>query len=330
MQQSRITRRQLVAGLAGVAGSAIGLPSLAQSGYPNRPIRIIVPWPAGGGSDVSTRLLVPGLTQRLGQPVVIDNRPGASGAIGHALAAKSPADGYTLLYSTADTHSMVPHLYKQPNFDARRDFVGIGTMGLYPLGIAVHSSVPARNLQQFVQWIKAAKTPVTCASVGTGSAGHILLEAFKDMARTDLLHVPYQGGAPMMQGLLANQVTSTFTHVVTLDQHLRAGTVRMIAVTSRERLPNFPDVPTFKEQGIPLENGSWGGIVAPAGTPPEIVARLHDALEATIADPVPAETNRNLSTVVEKMSQPDFHRYMLAEYERWGKYIRDAKITITQ
>jgi tripartite-type tricarboxylate transporter receptor subunit TctC len=321
-----LTRRDL---LAGIASSALVLPTQAQGAYPSRPVRIIVPWPAGGGSDVSTRLLVPGLTKRLGQPIVIENRAGASGAIGHAVAAKSPADGYTLLYSTADTHSIVPHTTGQTQFDARRDFVGIASLGMYPLGLAVHSSVPARNIAEFVQWAKTQKDPVGYGSVGTGSAGHILCEAFRDTAKVNLLHVPYQGGAQLTQALLGNQIPSTFTHVVSLDQHLRSGALRMIGVTARERLPNFPDVPTFKEQGVPLENGSWGGIVAPTGVPADIVAKLHDAIEATLADPQPAEQNTKYSTIVEKMSQADFHKYMMAEYDRWGSYIKAAKITVT-
>ncbi|RYY57292.1 MAG: tripartite tricarboxylate transporter substrate binding protein [Comamonadaceae bacterium] len=197
------------------------------------------------------------------------------------------------------------------------------------MGLAVHASVPARNVQQFVQWAGDQKQAVGYGTVGIGSAGHILCEAFRDTARVNLLHVPFQGGAQLTQALLASQVPATFTHVVSLDQHLRSGALRMIGVTATERLPNFPDVPTFKEQGIALENGSWGGIVAPTGVPAGVVATLHDAIEATLADPGPAEQNRKLSTLVSRMSQTDFHRSILAEYERWGRYIKAANISVT-
>jgi tripartite-type tricarboxylate transporter receptor subunit TctC len=314
--------------LASLALATVALPLRAQSGFPNRPIRIIVPWPAGGGSDASTRLLVPGLARRLGQPVVVENRAGASGAIGHAVVAKSPADGYTLLYSSADTHAIVPHTQAQTLFDSRRDFVGVASLGMYPLALAVPASSPARSVQQFVQSAREQKDPVSYGTVGTGSAGHILCEAFRDAAKINMLHVPYQGGAPLMQALLAGQLASTFTHVVSLDQHLRSGALRMLAVTAKERLPNYPDVPTFRELGFPLENGSWGGILAPAGVPADILAKLHAAIEATLADPGPAEQNRNLSALVENMSQADFNRFILSEYDRWGRFVRAAKISV--
>ncbi|QJW85140.1 tripartite tricarboxylate transporter substrate binding protein [Ramlibacter terrae] len=325
-QPPSFTRRGV---LAGLAGSAFGLPAFAQSGFPNRPVKIIVPWPAGGGSDVSVRLLVPGLTQRLGQPVVIDNKAGASGAIGHALAARSPADGYTLLYSTADTHSIVSHTHAQPPFDARKDFVGIATMGLYPMGLAVHASVPARNVKEFVAWAGEQKPAVGYGTVGVGSAGHILCEAFRDTAKVDMLHVPFEGRRPAHAGA-AGQPDRHHLHARGLARpapaqrrgaHDRRDRPRAAAQLSRRA--------HFQGAGHPA--GEWlpGGIVAPTGLPANIVAQLHDAIEATLADPGPAEQNRKLSTLVERMAQPDFHRYMLAEYDRWGRYIKAANITVT-
>ncbi len=327
MIHGNLTRRQFTSAVALGGIGAMSGSALAQSAYPNKPIKIVVGWPAGGGADVSVRLLVAGLSQRLGQPIVVDNKGGASGAIAHSLVARSPADGYTLLFSSGDTHSLLPHLYKDPQF-AVKDFVGVASLGGYPMGLAVQPSIPVNNIAQLKAWAKDKKVQITFGTGGVGSAGHVLGEAFADMAKVDLLHVPYQGSAPMFQGMLGGQINAVFTHVAAMADYVRAGSVRLLAVTAKQRLPAFPDAPTFVEQGIPLENGSWGGILAPAGTPMEIVAKVHDAVEATLADPAPAELNKKLSTVVEPMSQVDFEKFIVKQNELWGKFIRDANIKL--
>ncbi len=219
-------------------------------------------------------------------------------------------------------------LYKQPQFDARKDFVGVASLGMYPLGVAVNSALPVRNLAQLVQYAKQSGAPLGYGSHGLGSSPHIVLESFGKAAKVDLLHAPFQGAAPMMTALLGNQIPAASTHIASLDQHVRGGRARLIAVTTKERLPSFPDVPTFKEQGYPIEDGSWAGLIAPAGVPPEILAKLHDAIEETVAEPGVADQYKSLSTVLEKMSQPQFNKYILSEYDRWAVHIKETSISI--
>jgi len=324
-----VTRRAVVAGLASSAVAG-GLPgAFAQAApYPSKPIRIIVPWTAGGGGDALVRALAPSLAQRLGQPVIVDNRPGAIGTIGSLAAARSPADGYTLLYGTADSHSIAPHILKTPPYDARKDFVAVAPIGFTPLALVVHASHPARTFTQFLQLAKETKEPPTYGSWGQGSSGQIVVEALKQKAKIDLLHVPYNGTAPLIQAQLANQVNCAIVPVLVADPYVQAGGVRILAVTARERLPNLPDVPLLKEFGIEIDMGPWLGFLAPAGTPPDIVGKLNAAVSASLAEPQVAEFMKKMTMVVERMSPSAYQQFYNAEFERWGVYIRAAKISL--
>ncbi len=325
------TRRHLLAGAAASTLGSIALPALAQSGaYPNRPIKVIVPWPAGGGGDIVVRLLAPGMSTRLGQPLVIENRPGVVGTIGSGVVAKSPADGYTIAYGSADSHSIAPHLYKRLAYDAQRDFTAIAPIGFTPLALVVHPSLPAKNLAEFVQLAKSAKEKLTYGSWGVGGSGQITVEALKSAAQIDLLHVPYQGTAPLMQAQLSNQVMASIQPVPVVEQHMRSGAVRAIAIAARARLPGYPDVPTLREVGIPVDMGPWFGFVAPAGVPADIVARLHDAADATMGDANVVDAMAKMFVVAERSPQPAYQSFVNAEYDRWGSYIKTAKITLEQ
>lgn len=328
---AHFSRRQLLTGIAAGAASAFSLPGMAQSGpFPNRPIKVIVPWPAGGGGDIVVRMLAPGMSARLGQPVVVENRAGAVGSIGSAVAAKSPADGYTLVYGSADSHSIFPHLNKQVPYDAKKDFTAIAPIGFTPLALAVHASSPAKNMAQFVQMAKDAKEPLSYGSWGVGGSGQITMEAVKIGARIDLLHVPYQGTAPQMQALLANQVACALLPVPVVDQHVKAGTVRVLAIVAKERLPGYTDYPTVKELGIPVDMGPWFGYLAPAGLPADVIARLHAAIDGAMAEPANLEAMRKISVVTERMEQAAYQNFYNSEFDRWGSYIRTAKITLEQ
>jgi tripartite-type tricarboxylate transporter receptor subunit TctC len=320
-----LSRRKVTAVLL----SSLAGPSLAQSGpFPNRPIRIIVPWAAGGGGDVIVRLMGPGLSQRLGQPVVVENRPGAIGTIGSQAAARSPADGHTLVYVGADSHSIAPHVLKTIAYDARKDFVAIAPIALLPLGLVVQASHPAKNVEQFIKMAKAAGKPLSFGSWSQGSSGHITMEAFKEVTQTQLLHVPYNGTAPLIQAQLAGQIDCSINALSVVEQHVRAGTLRLLAVTARQRVPQFPDVPMMKEMGISIDMGPWIGLAAPAGTPPDVVARLHTAISATLKEPALAEQMTKLIMLPDPMDQPSYQAFVNSEYERWGNYIRTAKVTL--
>ena len=331
MKQARISRRQVMTGLAAAALGGVALPGLAQSGpFPNRPIKIIMPWAAGGGGDVLVRAMVPSLSARLGQPVVVENRPGAIGTIGSAVAARSPADGYTIVYGAADSHSIAPHIMKQAPYDSKKDFVAVAPIGFTPLALIVHNAHPAKTFAQFLQMAKEAKEPLTFGSWGQGSSGQITMEALKQVGKINLLHVPYNGTAPLIQAQLANQINSAIVPIPVAEPHVRAGTVRMLVITARERMPGFPDIPIMRELGIAIDMGPWLGFLAPTGVPPEVLARLHDAIEATLAEPQVAETMKKMTMVIERMDQRAYQIFYNSEFDRWGEYIRTAKVTIDQ
>lgn len=331
MKRIDLARRSALSSLGAAMLAAVAAPALSQQGpYPNRPIKIIVPWAAGGGGDVLIRLMAPSLTQRLGQPIVVDNRPGAIGTIGSLAAARSPADGYTLVYGAADSHSIAPHILKQVPYDSKKDFVAIAPIGFPPLALVVHASHPAKTFDQFMQMAKSAKEPLSFGSWGLGSSGHITMEAFKQATRVNLLHVPYNGTAPLAQAQLSGQIDCSINTLPVVEPHVRAGTLRLLAITARERLPQFKDIPIMKEMGISIDMGPWLGILAPAGTAEDIVARLHGAIDATLREPAIVEQMKKMTMVVEYMDQRSYQNFYAAEFDRWGQYIRTAKVTVDQ
>lgn len=327
----RFNRRQTLAALAAPAALSAPWAALAQAAaYPTQPVRIIMPWAAGGGGDVLVRAIAPSLAQRLGQPVVVDNRPGAIGTIGSLAAARSPGDGHTLLYGTADSHSIAPHILKVRPYDATKEFVAIAPIGFTPLALLVHASHPAKSFADFLKLAKDAREPLTFGSWGQGSSGQITMEALKQVAGVNLLHIPYNGTAPLIQAQIANQVNCSIVPVLVAEQHVQAGHVRMLAVTARERLAGHADVPLMKEFGINIDMGPWLGFLGPVGMPASVVSRLNEAIAASLAEPLVAERMRKMSMVIETMSPSAYQAFYNAEYERWGKYIRTAKISLDQ
>ena len=331
MTRKPITRRNALGTMsAGLLGATAG-PLFAQTGpYPNKPIRIIVPWAAGGGGDVVVRMFAPGMQKRLGQPIVVENKPGAIGTIGSQAAARSPADGYTILYGSADSHSIAPQVFKQAPYDAKKEFVAIAPIGFPPISICVHASHPAKTFDQFLKMAREAREPPTYGSWGQGGSGHITMEALKQVAKIQLVHVPYNGTAPLLQGQLANQVDCAVNTLPTVEPHIRAGTLRLLALVAKERLSQFPDVPILKEMGIPIEIGGWIGFLAPAGVPADVLAKLHDAIDATAREPAMAAEMKKMTLVPDYQDQRSYQAFYLSEYDRWGQYIRNAKITLDQ
>ncbi|MEG0225367.1 MAG: tripartite tricarboxylate transporter substrate binding protein [Comamonas sp.] len=328
--QSHLTRRQALQLLAIPATGATALGSLAQgSAYPSKPIKIIVPWTAGGGGDALVRAMAPVLAQRLGQPVIIDNRPGAIGTIGSLAGARSPADGYTLIYGTADSHSIAPHILKPTPYDALKAFTAVAPLGFTPLTVMVHASHPAKTLAEFLQLARQAKEPLTYGSWGQGSSGQIIMEVLKQATGADLLHVPYNSTAPLMQAQLGKQIDCAIIPTLVAEQHVAAGTVRMLAITAPQRMPAYPQVPTLKEFGVAIDIGPWLGFLAPARTPADVVTRLHSAIESALGEHQVIESMRKMSMVMTPMAIAAYQQFYEREYARWGSYIRSANIALS-
>jgi tripartite-type tricarboxylate transporter receptor subunit TctC len=322
----RVARRGLAAGMAVLALGATVLPAAAAD-FPTKPIRIIVPWPAGGGGDVVVRLMAPAISERLNAPVVVENRPGATGTIGSAAAANSPADGYTLVYGTADSNSIMPHLLKNTGYD-RKAFVAVAPIGFFPYALAVHPSVPASNVQEFVQLARGSRETLSFGSWGVGSSGQVLVESLKTATGIDMLHIPYQGTAPLLTALIGGQIKAAMLPMPLVDQYAKAGSIRLLGVVAPVRLPGLPALRTLKEQGVNVDINTWVGFLAPAQVPADVLARLYKAIQEVHASPQIAERLRQLQVVSQPMSQGEYQSFIDSEYERWGKVIEQARIKL--
>jgi tripartite-type tricarboxylate transporter receptor subunit TctC len=304
-------------GVSGLAG--------AQE-YPNRPIRFIVPYPPGGGTDVVARILNESLAIELRQPIVVENRGGAAGNVGTDIAAKAPADGYNVLF-TLSSHTINPKLYDKLPFDVEKDFVPISLAALIPQILVVHPSVPASNVKELIALAKANPGKLNYASVGTGSPGHIAGELFKLRAGVDIVHVPYKGGGPAVIDTIGGQVQLLFVSMPAAWQHVKAGKLKAIAVTSAKRSVAAPDVPTVAESGIPdYVVDSWYGALAPAKTPPAAVARLNAAFAKVLENPQIRERLLAQGAEAAPSTPAEFDRVIRDELQKWEYVIRAANI----
>ena len=259
----------------------LACPAFAQP-YPTRPVKLLAPFTPGGGTDILSRIVAAKMSDSLGQQVVVENRPGANGAIGSAAVAKAPKDGYTLVWVTADTHAIIPHIYPNLNYDPRRDFASVGIAGYFPYALVVNPNFPAANVADFVAQAKARPGKVTFASWGVGGSAHVAMEMFKQQGKFDVLHVPFQGAAPAIQAVVGGQVDSMIVPMSVADSYFRGGRLKMLGLASPARFAGAPELRTFAEQGVPVNAGTWVGIMAPAGTPHDVLQRLNSALNATI------------------------------------------------
>lgn len=319
---------RLLALASALCGAILSSSAIAQ--YPDKPIRLIVPWPAGGGSDVIARVVAQPLGERLKQAIVVENRPGANGSIGTTVVAKAAKDGYTLIWVTADTHAIIPHVYPDLQYDPRKDFASVGIAGYFPYALIINPKFPAASVSEFVARAKARPGKVTFASWGVGGSAHVAMEMFKQQGGFDVLHVPFQGAAPAIQAVVGGQVDSMIVPLSVADPHARGGRVKMVGLASPARFAGTPELRTFAEQGVPVNAGTWVGIMAPAGTPPNILQQLNTALNATIEAPAVREALLKLNTEPSTMTVDEFKKFVDSEYGRWGKTIRDARIKLTQ
>ena len=295
--------------------------------YPTRPVRYVNPWPPGGSTDVIARLMGQWLSGRLGQPFVVENRPGAGSNIGTEAVAKAPPDGYTILQISL-SNAINATLYDKLNFDFLRDIVPVAsaTRGIGVL--AVHPSFPAKTVPEFIAYVKTSPGKINMASGGVGSAQHLYGELFKAMAGVDMLHVPYRGGPPALSDLLAGQVPVMFDNLSTSLPHIRAGKLRALAVTSATRSPFLPDVPSIGEFVPGYDAYAWQGVGVPKNTPAAIVETLNREINAGLADPKIKARIADLGTIVFESSVANFGKFIATETEKWAKVIRTANIKV--
>jgi tripartite-type tricarboxylate transporter receptor subunit TctC len=310
--------------LAAILGSSLPAFAAAQSDWPNRPIKMVVPLTAGGPTDLLGRILAQPLGERLGQTIVIDNRPGAGGDIGADFVAHSDPDGYTLLLGTSGPLSINATLYGNLHFDPVKDFAPVMLVANAPFLVVVNPSLPVKSLPELIAYAKAHPGKLNDGSV-TGSAAHLATELFKRSAHLDFVHVSYKGAAVATNDLLAGQIDLSFASTPGVMGHVRAGKLRALAVTSTARMKELPDVPTVAEAGVPgYEASVWYGVAAPAGTPAAIVARLNTELTRLLQD----------KKVLQQMAQNDFHplgstpaqfgAFIKSESDKWGKVVKAA------
>jgi tripartite-type tricarboxylate transporter receptor subunit TctC len=316
------------AAIAVLLASSLAAQGFAQ-GYPSKPIRLIVPFAAGGGNDNVARLVGKRLADSLGQPVLVDNRPGAGGVVGAELAARSAPDGYTLFLGGVGSHAINPNLHEKLPYDPIRDFAPIELLAQAPLVMVVHPSVPARSFAEFVAYARANPGRLNFASNGNGSSSQLAAVMFDSMAGVDMVHVPYKGLSPALADLLSGQVQVMFSSVVAILPHIKTGRLRGLAVTGGKRLAAMPELPTIAESGLAgYEASSWYGILAPAGTPRDIVMKLNAELAKALDQP--EVRGSLLAEGAEPVggSPEQFAAHIRSEKERMGKLIRDAKIRL--
>ena len=301
--------------------------ALAQ-GYPNRIIKLVVPFPPGGPTDVAARIIGQKMSEGLKQQVVVENRPGASGTIGAEAVSRSTPDGYTIMMLTTPT-LLFPHLFKSRTVDVMKEFTPIGTAYDLPIVMVVNpKKLPdITGLQQLIAKAKAEPGALNYTSAGTGSFGHLSTELLKNLGQFDIQHVPYKGSAPAMQDLLGGQIPMMFSDMIAALPHIKAGTLRPIAVGSGKRVSFTPDVKTVAEQGFAgFDATSWGGLLAPAGTPKDVVQRLNQELQTALADADVQAKMLGAGVVASYESPEKMAARMRSDFDRWGKVVRDNGI----
>ncbi|HEX2114903.1 MAG TPA: tripartite tricarboxylate transporter substrate binding protein [Alphaproteobacteria bacterium] len=316
---------RLLAGWFGVVLLCGG--ALAQSAYPTKTVRIVIPFAPGGVPDIIARLLSPKMTEAMGQPFVVDNRPGAGGTLAAAHVAKSDPDGYTLFMTTVSTQAIAPGLMPNLPYDPAADFTPISHIANVPLVLVVTPSLPATNLKELIALLKANPGKYDFASSGTGAPLHLAGELFKAMSKTDIQHVPYKGSAPALTDVIAGRVAMVFDAVPPALGHIQSGRLRALGVGTKERSAMLPDVPTIDEAGLPgYEAYTWGAFFAPAKTPKPVVDRLHAEVTKALAQPDVRQRLTELGYQIVGSTPDQLDRHVKAEKEKWGKLIRDVGI----
>jgi tripartite-type tricarboxylate transporter receptor subunit TctC len=311
-----------------LAALSLSAPALAQD-YPTRPINLVVPFAAGGSTDLVGRIIAEAMSKELGQQVLVVNQAGAGGVLGATAVADAPADGYTILMGTIATHALSASLYATPPFNPEKDFEPISLLVTVPNVLLVNPDFPAQNVEELIALLKAEPDKHAYASSGNGTPLHLSGELFKSMTGTDMVHVPYQGSGPALVDALSGAVPIIFDNLPSATEHMKAGTLRPLGVTTLERAASFPDVPTIDEAGVPgYETNTWNALFAPAGTPDAIVARLNEAAVAAVSDPAVSARLAEVGAVVVGSSADELGAHVAAEVARWKPVVEAAGVKI--
>ena len=312
-----------------LSATATAFPSLTRiaraQAYPSQPLRWVVGFPPGGGADTVSRIMARWLSERLGQPVVIENKPGASTNISVQAVANAPPDGYTILFIGASAAVNVT-LFDNLPFNLLRDIAPVSGLIDFPFVLIVHPSVPARTVAELIAYAKANPGKISMASFGAGSSSHVAGELFKTMAGVNLVHVPYRGSASALTDMISGQVQVMFDVMTSALPHIRSGALRAIAVAGKNRFPGLPDVPVIADTVPGYEANSWCGLGAPRGTPPEIIDRLNHEINAGLKNPAVIEQLAKVSTTPIIFAPAEFGAFMASEVEKWGKVIKVAGV----
>jgi tripartite-type tricarboxylate transporter receptor subunit TctC len=301
----------------------------AQAAFPERPVTLVVPFAAGGSTDVVARVIAEKMSEDLGQQVIVQNVAGAGGSLGAGNVARAEPDGYTILMGTVATHALNPLILKNKPYDAEADFTPVSLLVLVPNVLVVNPELPAKSVGELLALLKAEPDKWSYASSGNGTPLHLSGELFKSMAGVSMEHIPYKGSGPALNDLLGNQVSIMFDNLPSSSAHIKAGTLRALAVTTAERAPSFPDVPTMAEAGLPgYETYTWNALFAPKDTPKEVVDRLNAAAVKAMADPGVAERIKEFSATIIASSPEELATHVKAEIAKWTPVVKDANVQI--
>jgi tripartite-type tricarboxylate transporter receptor subunit TctC len=318
--------RSMILGVAATIGIAAATSAAA---YPERPITMMVPWPVGGIVDLIARDMARGMSERLGQPIVIENRPGAGGNLGSQIVAQAPPNGYMIVMGTATTHAINQSLYKNMRYHALKDFEPIVLVASQPLMLVVNSKVKAQNVRELIDLAKAQPGKLTYASAGNGSTTHLAGEQFKAATGTDILHVPYDGGPQALLDTVAGRADIMFFNQSLVQSHIDSGSLRVLGITGKTRVSSAPNVPTLHEAGVKdFENLAWFGLLAPKGTPREIVDKLNDAARKTIAEPGFVERRVKTGAMPGGGTPDEFRAFIESELVKWAAAVKAAGATV--
>ncbi|MBZ7923219.1 tripartite tricarboxylate transporter substrate binding protein [Ensifer adhaerens] len=327
MAFSDLTRRAtLTLGLMALSALPFGTSALAQ-GFPDRPITMVVPFAAGGSTDVVARIVAQKMSEDLGEQVIVQNVAGAGGNLGAANVARADPDGYTILMGTVATHALNPLILKTRPYDPEKDFAPISLLVIVPNVLVVNPELSAKNVEELLALLKTKPDEYSYASSGNGTPLHLSGELFKKMAGVSMQHIPYKGAGPALNDVIGNQVPIMFDNLPSSSGHIKAGTLRALAVTTAERAPSFPDVPTVAEAGIPgYETYTWNALFAPANTPQPVVARLNEAANKAMKDPAVIERMKEFSAKIVGSTPEELGTHVSAELEKWTPVVRDANV----
>jgi len=306
-----------------MAAALLAMPAMVTAQYPDRPVVVVVPFPPGGGGDTLARTVMPRVAQELGQPIVIENKPGAGGNIGSAGVARATPDGYVLLYGTNGTHAINQTLYRKPGFDAEKEFAPVSRLTEIPAVLVVNPSLlPVKSAPELIAYLKANPGKVGFASAGNGTTSHLAGTMFGTLAGVDIQHVPYKGGAQAITDVMGGQVAMMIDVMPNVYPHIKSGKVRALAISTVARSPAAPDLPTIAEAVPGFEVTAWDAVFAPPGTPKAIVERLNAAVRKALDDPAIKETLLARGTVTVAGTPDDLARFVTSENARWGKVVK--------